>query len=109
MTPDASGGKGSERTRRLVDARRELAGLEADWRESLSHYTLRLDAQFKELSRRLESPGRAKKGTPSAREAESVYDALAHARVKPGKGRAKDLRRVEAALAKALDSLPELE
>jgi len=101
---------GSTRARRLTDARRELASLEADWRESLSHYTLRLDAQFKELARRLSVPdGRATKGTPSAREAAAVHDALAHARVKPGKGRAKDLRRVEAAVAKALGELPALD
>ena len=92
----------------LLEALREAEALRQDWRESVQHHELRVEAQFKELLRRVRprARGRQPKGLPSGKEAEHIRALVAHVRVKTGKGRAKDLRRVEDALRAALDKLP---
>lgn len=104
-----SGRMTAERGKALDAAARELGAMRTDWRDALSHYELRIDAQFKELNRRFKpTKGNAVKGAaiPSAKEAQEILEVLGKARLKPGKGRAKDLRRVEEALQRALDRLP---
>jgi hypothetical protein len=98
----------AERKKALEVAARELAGLHADWRGAMSHHELRVEAQFKELARRIKpkASGKALAGVPSAKQARDILDLLDKARTKPEKGRAKDLRRVEHALQRALDRLP---
>jgi hypothetical protein len=92
----------------LREALRESDTLRKDWKDSVQHHLLRVDAQFKELQRRLRSPpkGRQPKGLPSAKQAEEIRALIARVRVKADKGRAKDLRHVEEALRQALDKLP---
>ncbi len=104
-----SGRMTPERRKALDAAARELGAMKADWRNVLSHHELRIDAQFKELGRRFkQAKGKAATGAalPSAKEAKEILEVLDKARLKPGKGRAKDLRRVEDALQRALDRLP---
>lgn len=92
----------------LQDAIAEADALRKDWKEALQHHQLRVDAQFDELRRRLRAKpkGKQPKGLPSAKDAEHIRSLVAHVRVKSGKGRAKDLRRVEEALRQAIDRLP---
>ena len=92
----------------LAEAAREAQALRADWREALQHHELRVTAQFQELARRLRvrAKGPPSKGLPSTKDAQHIRSLLASVRVKSGKGRAKDLRHVERALAHALDRLP---
>ena len=92
----------------LRDAAAEAEALRKDWRDALQHHTMRVDAQFNELRRRLRAKvtGKQAKGLPSAKEAEHIRALVARVRVKTDKGRAKDLRRVEEALREAIDRLP---
>jgi len=92
----------------LAEAAREAQALRADWREAVQHHELRVTAQFQELLRRLRArpKGRQPKGLPSAKDAQHIRALLAGVRVKSGKGRAKDLRHVERAVAAALERLP---
>jgi hypothetical protein len=97
-----------KRRQSLRDALREADALRKDWKESVQHHLLRIDAQFEELHRRLRPPakGRRPQGLPSAKDAEHIRALVARVRVKADKGRAKDLRHVEEALRQALDRLP---
>lgn len=92
----------------LRDAGAEAEALRKDWKEAMQHHALRVDAQFAELRRRLRAKpkGKQPKGLPSAKDAEHIRALVARVRIKAGKGRAKDLRRVEEALRQALDNLP---
>lgn len=92
----------------LLTAQTEADALRKDWKDAVQQHQLRVDAQFAELRRRLRvhAGGRQPKGLPSAKEAEHIRALVASVRVKPGKGRAKDLRRVEDALRQAIDRLP---
>ena len=96
------------RRKLLRDATREAEALRSDWREGLSHHQVRIEAQFRELASRLKAApaGRQPKGMPTAKQAKAILDALDGARVKPAKGRAKDLRKVERAVEAALGRLP---
>ncbi len=102
--------KGMTKGRRaaIANAAREVDALRADWKDGLAHYELRVQGQFKELARRmkLRAKGRQPAGLPSAKQAQDILDLLDKARIKPGKGRSKDLRRVEEALERALERLP---
>ncbi|MEA3143572.1 MAG: hypothetical protein QOG31_896 [Thermoplasmata archaeon] len=93
----------------LDAAARDARALREAWRQAMQHHQVRVEAQFRELSTRLKAPakGRVKKGLPSAKLAEKLHETLAKARLKPVKGRAKDLRRVEKLVQDALDSLPQ--
>ena len=97
-----------KRREMLAAAARDAQALRVDWRESVAHHQMRIEAQFHELAARLavRASGWAAKGLPSAKQAKEIHDRLASARVKPGKGRAKDMRRVEKALQDALRDLP---
>ena len=97
-----------KRRKALAEATSEVDSLEADWRDAVQHHVLRLEAQFRELRRRLKAKpkGRQPKGLPSAKDAEHIRATVAQVRVKADKGRAKDLRHVEDALRGALDKLP---
>jgi hypothetical protein len=100
------------RRRKLLSAAtREARALHEEWVQSLAHHQVRVEAQFKELLSRLKArpKGRQPKGLPSMKQAEALHDLLAKARLKPGKGRAKDLRRVEQLVQDALDRLPQQE
>ena len=92
----------------LRDAAPEAEGLRKDWKDAVQQHQLRVDAQFAELRRRLrvQATGQQPKGLPSAKDAAQIRALVAGVRVKAGKGRAKDLRRVEEALRQALDRLP---
>lgn len=96
------------RRKLLRDAAREADALRSDWREGLSHHQLRIEAQFRELASRLKAvpSGRQPKGLPTAKQAKTILEALDRARLKPAKGRAKDLRKVEDTVAAALARLP---
>lgn len=111
----------------IASAIRELDALHREWEEGLSHYHLRLKGQFKELRRRLEPNAAAKRAKgpniapaarrqkhapppvlpdlPSGKEAREILEDLDKARLKPAKGRSKDLRRVEDALDRAIGRL----
>jgi hypothetical protein len=95
----------------LAAAAREAEALRKDWKDALQHHSLRIEAQFRELQRRMRStwkgrPPKGLQGVPSVKDAEHLRTLLAGVRVKAGKGRAKDLRRIEKALALALERLP---
>lgn len=92
----------------LRDALVEADALRKDWKDTLQHHQLRVDAQFTELRRRLKArpKGKQPKGLPAAKDAENIRALVAHVHIKTDKGRAKDLRRVEDALRSALDRLP---
>lgn len=92
----------------LRDALAEAEALRKDWMDTVQHHQLRVDAQFSELRRRLrvKAKGRQPKGLPSANDAEHIRALVARVRIKAGKGRAKDLRRVEEAMRQAIDKLP---
>ncbi|MHB8632705.1 MAG: hypothetical protein ACYDBQ_01880 [Thermoplasmatota archaeon] len=95
------------RRRLIAAAARDVAALHAEWREAKGQYEIRMEAQFREAKRRLHLPaGRLPRGTPSAQDAEAILDLVAPVRVKPRKGRAKDLRAVERLLAGILERLP---
>jgi hypothetical protein len=96
------------RRKALEAAVREAQALRADWREAVQHHELRVAAQFQELARRMRirPKGPQAKGLPSAKDAEHIRALLAGVRVKPGKGRAKDLKHIERALAAAIERLP---
>jgi hypothetical protein len=98
-----------KRREQLERAAREVQALRDAWRGAIEHHQVRVEAQFRELAGRLRPPakGRAKKGLPSAKLAEKLHETLAKARLKPVKGRAKDLRRVETLVQDALDALPQ--
>jgi hypothetical protein len=97
-----------QRRASLQSAAREAEALRKEWRDAVQHHGLRVEAQFKELARRLRvtAKGRQAKGLPSAKDAQHIRDLMAKVRVKPAKGRAKDLRHVESALRAAIDRLP---
>lgn len=97
-----------KRRKALADALREAETLRRDWRDAVQQHGLRLEAQFKELQRRLRAraKGAQPKGLPSAKDAEHIRGLVAQVRVKADKGRAKDLKRVEDALRRAIDKLP---
>jgi hypothetical protein len=97
-----------KRRRVLAEALQGSEALRRDWRDATQHHALRIEAQFKELQKRLRAPskGRQTKGLPSARDAEHIRTLMARVRIKADKGRAKDLRHVEEALRQALDRLP---
>ena len=92
----------------LREALAETDALRKDWKESVQHHQLRVDAQFAELRRRLraKAQGRQPAGLPSAKDAEHIRALVGRVRVKTAKGRAKDLRHVEEALRQALDKMP---
>lgn len=96
------------RRKALAEAARECEALRKDWKDAAQQHSLRVEAQFKELQRRLraKASGRQPKGLPSAKAAEHIRSLVAQVRVKPDKGRAKDLRHVEDAVRRALDHLP---
>lgn len=77
-----------------LDAVRLLRGLHASWQDAVEAHRLRVAGQF-----RLAEAGFA--GKHKARDVEKARAAL-KVRLKPKKGRAKDLRRVEDALATVL-------
>lgn len=97
-----------KRRKALVSALRETEALRKDWKDATQHHVLRIEAQFKELQRRLRTrpKGKQPKGLPSARDAEHIRSLAAQVRVKADKGRAKDLKHVEDALRRILDKLP---
>lgn len=96
------------RRKALAEAAKECEAVRKEWREAAQQHTLRIEAQFRELQRRLrvKARGRQPKGLPSAKAAEHIRALAAQVRVKPAKGRAKDLKHVEDALRRALDKLP---
>lgn len=93
----------SPRPRKSPDGLDRLARrLEADWQAALRRHEESVHRQFQDLRSALHGPKAAKlKGKAVA----ELRDALAP-KLKPGKGRAKDLRRVESALDEALARLP---
>lgn len=97
-----------QRRKALAKALAEAESLRRGWRETTDHHRLRVDAQFRELARRLRAKpkGAQPKGLPSGKEAERIQALLGKVRLKPAKGRAKDLRHVEDAVRAALDRLP---
>jgi hypothetical protein len=97
------------RRKALEDATKEIASLHAEWKATLEHHRVRVEAQFRELRGRIAPPakGRTKKGMPDAKHAEGVAERLGKVRLKPAKGRAKDLRHVEELVGDVLDHLPE--
>jgi hypothetical protein len=99
----------SARRRELLDAaHRDVLALREAWRQAMTHHQVRVEAQFKELAGRLKVPSKGvRKGLPSAKQAKELHEHLAKARLKPGKGRGKDLRRAEKLVQDALDSLPQ--
>lgn len=98
----------AKRRAALRDAVAEADALRKDWKDAMQHHQLRVEAQFSELRRRLRAKpkGKQAKGLPSANDAGNIRTLVARVRIKTGKGRAKDLRRVEDALRQALDKLP---
>ena len=92
----------------LAEAVREAQALRADWREAVQHHELQVAAQFQELLQRMRArpQGPQPKGLPTTKDAQHIRALLAGVRVKSGKGRAKDLRHVEKALAAAIERLP---
>ena len=92
----------------LEAARRDALALHHEWRDAMAHHQVRVEAQFRELASRLRprARGRQPKGLPSAKLAKDLHERLSAAHIKPGKGRAKDLRRVERILQAALRDLP---
>lgn len=97
------------RRKLLASAARDAQALHAEWKESVRQHQVRLEAQFKELARRLKvrPSGKQPPGLPTAKQAETLEDMLGKARLKPGKGRAKDLRRVEQLMQDMLARLPD--
>lgn len=97
-----------ERRRRAADElARDLLALHAEWRGALGSHRLRIDGQFQEALAILRSP--ARRGAvplPKTKDAPALRNVIRGARLKPKKGRAKDLRRVEEALAELLERLP---
>lgn len=96
------------RRKALARALADAEALRKDWTQAVQHHKLRVEAQFKELERRLraKAAGRQPKGLPSAKQADHIHARLGKASVKADKGRAKDLRHVEDALRDAIDQLP---
>jgi predicted phage gp36 major capsid-like protein len=81
------------------DAARLLEGLHSSWRSALEAHRLRVEGQFRVVQGSLTAPKRrATKDIEKLRTDVKVH-------LKPSKGRAKDLRRVEDALDKALSRL----
>lgn len=99
----------SPRRREMLEAaHRDALALRDAWRKAMQHHQVRVEAQFSELAARLHPPAKgSRKGLPSAKEAKALHAHLAKARLKPVKGRAKDLRRVERIVQDALDGLPQ--
>lgn len=83
----------------------ELAAVHREWKEARDNHRLRTEARFQETLAALRALG--PKGKPRRLEHEDkVRKALRAVRLKPAKGRAKDLRRVEALLDELADLLP---
>jgi hypothetical protein len=80
----------------MREAARHVDGLHSLWRNALKAHSLRVEAQFRVLSQAL-----AGKRRRSAKDLERVR-AATKVHLKPRKGRAKDLKRVEEALDAAL-------
>ena len=85
----------------LQDLDRVARRLEADWQLALRQHEAAVHRQFRDLRAALH--GR-KAGAVKGKAAATLRDAL-EPRLKPKRGRAKDLRRVEAALGEALERL----
>lgn len=97
-----------KRKEQLDSAHRDALALREAWRQAMQHHQMRVEAQFRELAGRLKVPAKgSRKGLPSAKLAHDLHGRLAKARLKPVKGRAKDLRRVEKLVQDALDALPQ--
>jgi hypothetical protein len=99
----------AHRREMLEAAHRDVLALRDDWRQAMQHHQVRVEAQFRELASRLKAPaqGKSTKGVPSAKDAKALHEHLAKHRLKPVKGRAKDLRRAEKLVQDALDGLPQ--
>ncbi len=96
------------RRRQLAALQRDLRALHDDWKAALSQHEVRTEAQFKALARRLEPATEAAvEQAPSPKQAERMVAALDGVRIKPKKGRGKDLRLVEHTLGRVLRSLPD--
>jgi hypothetical protein len=94
-----SRGKPKGKPERATEAVRLVQGLQASWRDAVEAHRLRVDAQFRALSHSLSNGKRLK--TKDIERAQAAVKI----RIKPKKGRAKDLRHVEAALDKALSRI----
>jgi len=90
-------------SREGLDLERMARRLEADWRAAVERHQQVIQKQFHELRAALHvKPGKAKAAI--VKDADKFRKAL-DAKLKPKRGRAKDLKRVELALGKALSHL----
>lgn len=86
----------------LPDLDRVARRLEADWQAALHQHEAAVHRQFRDLRTAL----RGRRGSKlKGKDAATLREAL-EPRLKPKRGRAKDLRRVEDALGQALENLP---
>lgn len=73
---------------------REIAGLRKTLRETLEHYTARVDGELAAILTRLEGDG-SPPLVPPARVSRGMLERVGDVRLKPEKGRGKDLVRLQ--------------
>jgi hypothetical protein len=86
---------------------RDLHGLQADWQRIAQRAGLKIRARLREAQFRLGDP--SPRGRPGLRDMRAALALLSSVRIKPDKGRAKDLLRIEMALEEVLRTLPSRE
>ena len=96
------------RRRQLAAVHRDLRAVHDDWKAAMAQHNVRIEGQFKALARRLEpGPGTDPADIPTPKHIERIAAALEGVRLKPKKGRGKDLRHVERVLQRVLKVLPD--
>jgi hypothetical protein len=77
---------------------REIRGLREVLRETLEHYTARVDGELAAVLSRLEGEG-ARPLVPRSAVSRRILERMGEVRLKPEKGRAKDLVRIQKLVA----------
>jgi len=116
ITPAPGGGKpprtearehyGPKRRQALSALSTELVNLRLQFREALQHFSLREDSQLLEWIRVLDGQAGEPTAVPSAKTALALRKRLQRLKLKPRKGRLKDLAAVHAALKSIARRLP---
>jgi hypothetical protein len=89
------------------ELRRELGSLRSSFKQALEQFQLRLSGQFVELASALDAQGKDARPALPSRSSKQMVGAIRATKLKPGKGRLKDLERIHDLVRELLELLPE--
>ncbi len=95
--------KPMERNERVVELLQELQGMQSSWKSILERYTLNVRSKFGDIATAIAGPAAEgeTKAPLSKKQLDLMLLAIQRLKLKPEKGRGKDLARIE----KVLDDL----